>query len=326
MIKGNSSLKNKMFEIEAALSLSEPLPTVDVWLVLDLLRASTTIVSWFERGGKELYPEMSIDSALSLKERMLKEGYLPLLMGEKNSVPPDGFDAGNSPLEIDEQMTSRRPTAIMATTNGTKAILKAVSTGAAVYIVCARNALFALDSAITKGRHIGILCAGRLGRPGVDDTICAGLLIEKLCGFLPDCVMSDGAVIALNAWKNSMGSFEHNIRTAVHAKFLEKIGFGRDISYACEQDRSVYVPEVKEVADFCDSGLRPIITCESKGGLKFLTHDAVPSGRSEERIIDEEKEKKATGTKDIFFGGNSYMRSKKLSNRNLDLDFGGGKD
>ena len=308
MTKNNSSL-NKMFEIEAALSLNEPLPAVDVWLVLDMLRASTTIVAWFERGGKELYPEMSIDAALSLQARMLREGHSPLLMGEKDSVPPDGFDAGNSPLEINEQIACGRPTAIIATTNGTKAILKAVATGAAVYIVCARNALYALDKALTQGRHIGILCAGRLGRPAVDDTICAGLIIEKLCSFLPGCVISDGAVIALNAWKNSTGSFEHNIRSAVHAKFLEKIGFSGDISYACKQDCSAYVPEVKEVPDFCDSGLRPLITCERKDGLSYLSHD------------EENREQR---TQDIFFGGDSYMRG-KTSLRKLDFDFGGRK-
>jgi 2-phosphosulfolactate phosphatase len=308
MVKNNSKL-NSMFEIETALSLSEPLPAVDVWLVLDMLRASTTVVAWFERGGKELYPEMTIEGALALKAKMLKEGHSPLLMGEKDSVPPDGFDAGNSPIEIDEQIASRQPTAILATTNGTKAILKAVATGAAVYIVCARNALYALDKAITQGNHIGILCAGRIGRPSVDDTICAGLIIEKLCGFLPDCVISDAAVIALKAWKNSTGSFEHNIRSAVHAKFLERIGFSGDISYACEQDCTDYVPEVKEVPDFCEKGLRALITCERKDSLNYLFND---------------KEKREYKAQDIFFGGDSYMRNKS-PRRKLDFDFGGGK-
>ena len=324
MTKDDSPL-DKMFEIEAVLSLNEPLPAVDVWLVLDLLRASTTIVTWFERGGKEIFPEMSADAALSLKAKMLKEGFYPLLMGEVNAVPPDGFDAGNSPLEIDKQIVSRRPTAIMATTNGTKAILKAVATGAAVYIVCARNALYALDSAIGQGRRIGILCAGRLERPAVDDTLCAGLIIEKLCNFVPHHVMSDGAYIALKMWENSGGSFEHNVRSAVHAKFLEKIGFSRDISYCCEQDKTAYAPEVKEVLNFCDSGLRPLITCERKSELRFLTRGAVSYAVGEEQTEENIKEKKMPDDGDIFFGGDSYMRN-KLSRASLELDFGGGKN
>jgi|GEM_PF-1954431 len=333
MNKNNSSL-NRTFRIEVALSLSEPLPAVDVWLVLDLLRASTTIVTWFERGGREIYPEMSVDTALSLKTKMLKEGFFPLLMGEVNSIPPDEFDAGNSPLEIDEKIIYKNPTAIMATSNGTKAILKAVATGAAVYIVCARNALYAIDSALTCGYNIGILCAGRFGRPAVDDTICAGLIVERFCRILPDFVISDEADIALRAWKSARGSFEHSIRTAAHAKFLEKIGFGGDISYACEWDSAKCVPEVKEISDFCDSGLRPVITCERKGGLGYLSDEAVSFIKSEEQkqIKAAEEEKKVYKDKiktakevkegDIFFGGDSYIYN-KTPRRNLDIDFGG---
>ena len=333
MNKDNSSL-NGMFRIEVALSLSEPLPVVDVWLVLDLLRASTTIVTWFERGGREIYPEMSVDTALSLKTKMTKDGFFPLLMGEVNSIPPDEFDAGNSPLEIDEKTVNKYPTAIMATSNGTKAIHKAVATGAAVYIACARNALYAIDSALAHGYNIGILCAGRFGRPAVDDTTCAGLIVERLCRLLPDFIISDEADIALKTWKSARGLFEHNIRDATHAKFLEKIGFGGDISFACERDSAKCVPEVREVSDFCDSGLRPVITCERKSGLKYLSDEMVYSVISEEqkqtnaaeeeiRIYNEKmKTVKEAKDGDIFFGGDSYTRN-RVPRRILNIDFGG---
>ena len=331
MNKENVAL-NKTFQIEAALSISEPLPAVDVWLVLDLLRASSTIVTWFERGGKKIYPELTIDAALSLKDKMLEEGVSPLLMGEKGALPPDGFDVGNSPLEIDEEEVNQHPTAIMATSNGTKAILKALSTGAAVYIVCARNALYAIDSALSNGYNIGVLCAGRFGRPVVEDTVCAGLIIERLCRFLPNFTMSDGADIALRMWKNTRSSFEHNIRAAGHAKLLKKIGFSEDISYACERDTVRYVPEVKEVSDFCDKGLRALITCEYKGGLGYLSQETVSSVINEEKIQmkteeeikiykDKIKVVKDADDGDIFFGGDSYARS-KIQRRILDYDFG----
>jgi len=331
MSKDNTPL-SKMFQIEVVLSLCEPLPAVDVWLVLDLLRASSTIVTWFERGGKEIYPESTIDSALLLKARMLKEGHAPLLMGEKNSMPPEGFDAGNSPLEIDEKTAKLYPTAIIATTNGTKAIHKAIASGAAVYIACARNALHAIDTAIDHGCNIGILCAGRFGRPAMDDTICAGLMVERFCRLLPNIILSDGANIALKIWKSTKGSFEHNIRVADHAKFLKKIGYNEDISFACERDSVAYVPVVKEVSDFCDSGLRPIITCERMSALRYFSQEAAFSIIREEQIQvkDEEEIKvfkdkikivKAAEDGDIFFGGDSYM-NKRLSRRNLDYDFG----
>ncbi|MCL1874797.1 MAG: 2-phosphosulfolactate phosphatase [Synergistaceae bacterium] len=328
----NNAPSNKVFQIEAALSISEPLPAVDVWLVLDLLRASSTIVTWFERGGKKIYPEATVDVALSLKEEMLKNGVSPLLMGEVNAFPPDGFDAGNSPLEIDGGAVKQHPTAIMATSNGTKAIIKALSTGAAVYIACARNALYAIDAALSHGHCIGVLCAGQNGRPAIDDTICAGLIVDRLCRFLPNYIISDGADIALKIWKNARGSFENNIKASGHAKYLSKIGFDQDISFACERDSVAYVPEVKEVSDFCESGLRAVITCERKSVLRFLSEENISSIINEEQKqikADEEmkiyKDKikivKTAEDGDIFLGGSSYSHNKQ-GRRNLDFDFG----
>ena len=323
---------NKTFQIEVALSISEPLPTVDVWLVLDLLRASTTIVTWFERGGKKIYPESTVDAAHSLKSKMLKESISPLLMGEIGALPPDGFNAGNSPFEIDVDVVKQHQNAVMFTTNGTKAILKALSTGAAVYIACARNALYAIDSALNHGYSIGILCAGQYGRPNVEDTICAGMMVEKLCLFLPNFIISDGADIALRMWKSARGSFEQSIRNADHAKFLNKIGLGEDIGFSCERDTAAYVPEAKEVSDFCDTGLRAVITCEGESVLRYLSHETVSSIINEDQIqtnvedetkISQEKMKvvKPDEDGDIFFSGDSYARN-KVQRRNLDYDFG----
>ena len=331
MINDNAPL-NKMFQIEVALSISEPLPAVDVWLVLDLLRASSTIVTWFEHGGKKIYPEPTVDEARALKEKMLENSVSPFLMGEVSALPPDGFDAGNSPLEINTSVVKQHPTAIMTTSNGTKAIIKALSTGAAVYIACARNALYAIDSALNHGHCIGVLCAGQNGRPAVDDTICAGLIVDRLCRFLPNYIMSDGADIALKMWKTARSSFENNVKASTHAKYLSKIGFNGDISFACERDSAAYVPEVKEVSDYCESGLRAVITCERKSVLRFLSEETVSSVINEEQKqikTDEEikiykdriKVVKTTEDGDIFLGGSSYMRNKQVQ-RNLDYDFG----
>jgi phosphosulfolactate phosphohydrolase-like enzyme len=253
-------------------------------------------------------------------------------MGEKNALPPDGFDAGNSPLEINPDIVKQNPIAIMATSNGTKAILKALTTGAAVYIVCARNAIYAIDLALSHGYNIGILCAGRAGRPAIEDTLCAGLIVERLCRLLPNYIISDGADIALKTWKSARGSFEHTVMNATHAKFLSKIGFSEDISFACQRDSVAYVPEVKEVSDFCERGLRALITCEHKGGLRFLSKETISSVINQEQMqtkAEEEikiyKEKikivKTADDGDIFFGGDSYTRQSS-GRRNIDFDFG----
>ena len=90
----------KPVEADVVLSCNEHLPTVDVWLVIDVLRATTVIVRWFELGGRELYPTDTPDAARRLAHDLEQEGQNPLLMGEENAITPQGFDLGNSPLDL----------------------------------------------------------------------------------------------------------------------------------------------------------------------------------------------------------------------------------
>ena len=237
---------SKPVQVEVVLSYSEHLPAVDVWLVVDILRASTVIVSWFAVGGSELYPTGSVEEAVHLAELLKQEGKNPLLMGERNAIAPQGFDLGNSPLDITPALVREYSCSVMATTNGTKSMLKAASTGTPVLVACARNAFAALDSALSKGRRIGIFCSGRKGRPAWDDTLCAGLLISYLKTHFPDTRLADSARLAHLAWQEAK-DFKTSIKTADHAVFLNKIGYGEDISFAAQIDVTHSVPELYEI-------------------------------------------------------------------------------
>jgi 2-phosphosulfolactate phosphatase len=305
---------SKSVEVEVVLSHSERLPIVDVWMVVDILRATTVMVSWFAAGGGDLYPVDSIESAAEFSRVLRQEGQTPVLMGERNAVMPEGFDLGNSPLDMTRELTARYSCAVMATTNGTRAFLKAASMGVPVLAVCARNAFAALDLALSKGRRVGIFCSGRKGRPAWDDTLCAGLLVARLKEYLPEIRLADSARLAWLSWRSAgaasaplgvesprvaghsallekiglgketaiapreyfpearvtdgvrfaaaRGSaasfalvrleaahFEASLRTADHATFLEKIGFGADIAFAAEVDVVESVPELHEIPD-----------------------------------------------------------------------------
>jgi 2-phosphosulfolactate phosphatase len=261
----------KPVEVEVVLSYSERLPVADVWLVVDILRASTVMVSWFAAGGGDLYPADSVESAERLAKLLRQEGSAPALMGERNAVAPPGFDLGNSPLDITRELVRKYTCAVMATTNGTKALLKAASTGTPVLVACARNAFRALDLALSKGRRLGILCSGRKGRPAWDDTLCAGLLIARLTEYFPDVRLADSARLALLTWRDTK-NFLSSLRTADHAVFLEKIGFGGDIAFAAETDTLPHtVPELHELPD--GDGMRAVL----REGLKSETPLVLPN-------------------------------------------------
>ena len=231
------------FEADVVFSCGEDnyLPSVDVWLVIDVLRATTVMSRWFELGGTELYPVKTPDDARYLVQELKARGSSPLLMGEVNGLPPEGFDLGNSPVALDYDIIRQHYCGVMSTTNGTVALCQAASTGSPVLAVSLRNASACLDYALTLGKRVGLLCSGRKRRPSWEDTLCAGAVIEEFTS-RGEVMLSDSANIALTVWQNRGDSIEACVKKSNHAMYLEQIGFEHDITFACRHDSATVVP------------------------------------------------------------------------------------
>lgn len=231
-------------------SHSEPLPQADVWLVIDLLRATTTITTFFERGGKALIPAATVDEAFERFDR-LGQGWL--LMGERHAKKVQGFDLGNSPLDLMRVCISSGEGAIMTTTNGTKALLKAYKTGKPVLAASARNLAAVRALALEYGNDIGILCAGLYGRASLDDTALAGLYIRRFLSLDKNAELDDPSRLALMLAEDD-NAFKEHVRSSEHAKILYDLGLDNDIEFALEIDASKQVAIMEEVKGF--AGLR----------------------------------------------------------------------
>ena len=232
-----------MYEVDLVFSCGEDnfLPIADVWLVIDVLRATTVMTRWFELGGRELYPVKSPDEARKLVNELKERGSSPLLMGEVNGIPPEGFDLGNSPVELNYGLIQAHYCGVMSTTNGTVALVQAASSGSPVIAVSLRNKLSCLDYALSLGNKIGLLCSGRKKRPSWEDTLCAGALVESLLT-RGEVSMSDSARMSLTLWQNRGSDLLECVMKSTHAKYLEKIGYSPDIKFACECDAATVVP------------------------------------------------------------------------------------
>ena len=270
------------------------LPSADVWLVIDILRATTVITRWFELGGTELYPVKTPDNARELVQELKDRGSTPLLMGEVNGIPPEGFDAGNSPIELTYDIVRGHYCGVMSTTNGTVALLEAASTGCPVIAASFRNYSACLDYALTIGKRIGFLCSGRKSRPSWEDTLCAGAIIERL-GEHGEVLMSDSARMSLTLWQNRDVNLEKFIRLSTHAKYLEQIGYNDDISFSCQSDVSTVVPVLSE--------------SEGHNVLQSISGSARPYHRDNEKVIL--KDNNETREKNPFEELLSYTRHKK---------------
>lgn len=223
---------------------SEKLLEHDCRIVVDLLRASTQITTFFDAGGAELVPAEEVGEAFSLRET-LGPGWK--ILGERGGVAVPGFDFGNSPLELMERGAPER--AVITTSNGTKALLRAAEGRKRVIVGCARNAEAAAWDAVCSGTVIGIMAAGRNGGFSMEDTVCAGMLVEKMLTLAPkngadEMELTDGAIAAMALWHHFSSDITAVCMESEHGRVLRGLGFEEDIFFCCETDASAVVPRL----------------------------------------------------------------------------------
>ena len=150
----------------------------DVFTVIDVIRATTTLAVIFDRGASRVFVAGSIEQAHSAAR--LRPGRF--LCGERNVRPLPGFDYGNSPVQFSQlDLTGRE--LILTTTNGTRAFYACppgtIRLGGSFYNAHAVIA-HALRLAQERDSNIAIVCSGEFDYFALDDAVCAGFLVRTL--------------------------------------------------------------------------------------------------------------------------------------------------
>jgi 2-phosphosulfolactate phosphatase len=148
----------------------------DVAIVIDVLRATTTIVQALAAGYERVLAVDTLERARALAAPGR------VLAGERQCLRPPGFDLGNSPIEMDPP---RGAELVLATTNGAPAIVAAAAVCERVLIASLRNLAAVIDAARTA-EDVLIVCAGTGGLPSLEDTYVAGRLAARLGHELTD--------------------------------------------------------------------------------------------------------------------------------------------
>ena len=179
-------------------------------VVIDVLRASTSIVHALAAGAAEVIPCLEVDDARRVAADLPRESVV--LGGERLGIRIDGFDLGNSPTEYTPESVGGR-TVAFTTTNGTKAMQKCgaadrVLIGAFVNAAAVYRQLMGPSLALRVGMPrqgaIHLLCAGTRGEPGPDDLLLAGLLVDRLQRATGDgYALNAQAVSARQSWVDS---------------------------------------------------------------------------------------------------------------------------
>ncbi|AEB11664.1 2-phosphosulfolactate phosphatase [Marinithermus hydrothermalis] len=209
----------------------------DVVIVVDVIRATTTAVAFLEAGARTVHFTASPEAARAFRTRGA------LVAGEVGGLPPEGFDLGNSPREALAAPVRGREVA-MSTTNGTRAAILAAQTARHVLLGSLYNAPAAARLARALAREeVAVLCAGKEGQPGLDDTYTAGVIAELLRAEGP-LSPNDGAWIAF-ATREAYPTPLEALRRSAAAAALERVGLEADVPFCAQIGGSALVPVLK---------------------------------------------------------------------------------
>jgi 2-phosphosulfolactate phosphatase len=207
-------------------------------VVIDILRASSTIVEALAAGAKAIYPVASVEEALRLANTIGRDEVL--LCGERKCLPIEGFDLGNSPREFTPESVAGK-TLVMSTTNGTQAIT--LTAGAARVLIAAALNLGAVveELAQTEANPV-LLCSGREKQFALEDAVCAGEIAARLIEARPGAwELNDGAKAAL-ALARSFGCGVELFGQTAGGQAISDAGLGEDLAFSAQVDRHQILP------------------------------------------------------------------------------------
>lgn len=209
-------------------------------VVVDVLRATTTVVAAFEAGCRRVVPAPDADAAR--REAALLPVGEGLLAGEQHGDRIPGFDLGNSPLEYVADRVAGR-TIVLTTTNGTRAMLAARAAAKAT-VAALTNLDAAAGWCLAAGRDVTVLCAGEEGGFSLEDAVCAGLLVERVAAGAGSAELSDGAVAARLLGQHYASRLDCLRADARWARCLLAKGRKADVDACLRLGRSAVAPEL----------------------------------------------------------------------------------
>lgn len=210
----------------------------DVIVVIDVLRATSTIITALSNGAKKVVPAQTPEQARNL----WRENPGSLLAGERGGERPDGFNLGNSPREFHPEVVKGR-TIILTTSSGTKTILaveKAPHVLLGAFLNVRAVGESARDTARAEGRGIALACSGSKHLFSLEDFLCAGAIASRLHEAGEE--LSDFAWGAVLAFENLTEPLDQAIWKCLHARELKAQGLAEDVEFCSRVDHYQMVP------------------------------------------------------------------------------------
>ncbi len=237
-----------------------------VAVVIDVLRATTTMVHALAAGCDAIIPCGEIEEARRIAESMPPGS--AILAGERRGLPIEGFDLGNSPGDCTPDNCSGK-TMVMTTTNGTRAILASLEADR-ILVSAFVNRKATVEALKVDGRPIHLVCAGTNGQISLEDSMCAGAIAQDLDAWAwaesegtvssisieeaenpPETILAnDEAEIAVSLWRETESIIEEGYPLAdalsdgKGGRRVLSIGLEADLEDAARLDRFPFAAEL----------------------------------------------------------------------------------
>lgn len=227
-------------KILTSLSPHQPLPTssVDVAMVMDVIRATTVMTQAIASGARTITTTRQVDDALALADSMSPR---PLLCGERDCKPIDGFDLGNSPSEYRSEIVRGRDL-ILTTTNGTQAIQRHAAARKMLAV-----SFLNLSVSVQQVAHanvVHLICAGTNGHVSGEDVLLAGAICQQLVSRRSPTQLCDSSKMAMAFWHSSQNpqqassSLLDRLTQSLGAQNLLRLGLGADLNDCARIDQA----------------------------------------------------------------------------------------
>lgn len=210
-------------------------------VVIDVLRASTTIAAALANGARNVVPLESADEVITRAKQF--ERSQVRLAGEHKMLPIPGFDIGNSPREVTRECVDGA-TVLITTTNGTAAFAgiqgaRDVVVGSYVNFSVISTLL---RTALRGGTDVTILCAGRERQFSLEDAACAGRFASDLAEHSPDVELGDGAFACTLLSARYGDRLDQLFAESEHGRALVGAGFADDLVLCATVDAYPVIP------------------------------------------------------------------------------------
>ncbi|HLL79574.1 MAG TPA: 2-phosphosulfolactate phosphatase [Ktedonobacteraceae bacterium] len=215
--------------------------TNDIYIVIDVIRATTSMTVMFDQGAARVLVAGTVEQAREAASIVAGR----LLCGERNVQKIPGFDYGNSPTQFAQvDLTGRE--LIMTTTNGTRAFY-ACPEQATKLAGCMYNAAAvadrALQLALEQGsENIHLVCSGELKYFALDDTVCAGFIAMEIQRQHPGIELWESALAAITLYEAYKPP--KVLEVANSAQSVYQGGLLDDPPFCMQTNRSTSVPRV----------------------------------------------------------------------------------